>query len=106
MDATGADVAIDYAIKFKGEENKPTNLTFSAEGATSNTLEGLNNALTGRINTTDSRTKTITVNWNWEYQTGTTDAAKLAADAQDTSDAGKDFTFDVEITGTQVNPNS
>lgn len=104
LDATGADVAIDYAITFENCENKPTNLKFSYNGTTSSTLEGLENVLKGRIGLNDSRTKTLTVNWNWEYQTGNGATEIAKNDEIDTKDAGKNFSFDVIITGTQVNP--
>lgn len=104
LDATGADVAIDYSIKFENCLNKPSNLKFTYNGTTANTLEGLENLLKGRITLNDSRTKTITIEWSWDYQTGTNESQIKANDQIDTKDAGKEFTFDITITGTQVNP--
>ena len=104
LDTTGSDVAIDYAIKFENSANKPTNLKFRYGETTSDTLEGLEEVLKGRINVDDERTKTITINWDWQYQTGTTSDEIAENDRKDTEDAGKNYTFDVTITGTQVNP--
>lgn len=104
LDTTGSDVAIDYAIKFDNCLNKPTNLKFSYDGTTSDTLQGLEDVLKGRLELNDSRTKTITINWDWKYETGTDEDSILENDEIDTNDAGKTFTFDIIITGTQVNP--
>lgn len=105
LDATGADVGIDYSVKFDNLVNKPTNLKFTYNGTTKNSLEELESLLIGRILVSDSRTKTLTIEWNWDYQTGTTPEEIKNNDKIDTNDAGKDFTFDIIITGTQVNPN-
>lgn len=104
IDTTGADVAIDYAIKFSNTLNKPTNLNFEYDGHKSNTLQGLENYLVGTISLKDSRTKTITIKWNWNYETGTTPTEIKTNDVTDNNDTGKQFTFDVTVTGTQVNP--
>ena len=104
LDATGADVAIDYAITFDNLVNKPTNLKFTYDGTTKSSLEELEDLLKGRITLDDSRTKTLTIYWSWDYQTGTTDEEKSNNDRIDTNDSGKDFSFDMTITGTQVNP--
>lgn len=104
LDATGADVAIDYAITFDNLVNKPTNLKFTYDGTTKSSLEELEDLLKGRITLDDSRTKTLTIYWSWDYQTGTTEEEKSNNDRIDTNDSGKDFSFDITITGTQVNP--
>ena len=103
LDATGADVAIDYAVTFDNLQNKPTNLKFTYNGTTASSLEGLENVLKGRIGLNDSRTKTLTINWDWAYQTGSTATDIANNDKIDTNDAAKTFTFDIVITGTQVN---
>lgn len=104
LDATGADVAIDYAVTFDNLKNKPRNLKFTYNGTTADTLEGLENVLKGRIGLNDSRTKTLTINWEWAYQTGTSASEISNNDSIDTNDAGKEFTFDITIEGVQVNP--
>lgn len=104
LDATGADVAIDYAVTFDNLVNKPTNMKFTYEGTTADSLKGLEQVLKGRIRLDDARTKKLTIEWAWDYQTGTTVAEKEKNDQIDTNDSGKEFTFDITVTGTQVNP--
>lgn len=104
LDTNGADVGIDYEIKFDNLENKPKNLEFSYDGTTANSLKGLEDVLKGRIGINDPRVKTITVNWNWEYETPDIADTNKTNDEIDTEDAGKSFTFDIIIKGTQVNP--
>lgn len=104
LDATGADVAIDYAVTFDNLVNKPTNMKFTYSNKTSDTLKGLEDVLKGRIALNDARTKTLTIKWSWDYQTGTTAEEKANNDKIDTNDSGKDFSFDIKVTGTQVNP--
>lgn len=104
LDATGADVAIDYAVTFDNLVNKPTNMKFTYGDKTSDTLKGLEDVLKGRIALNDARTKTLTIKWSWDYQTGTTAEEKANNDKIDTNDSGKDFSFDIKVTGTQVNP--
>ena len=104
LDATGADVAIDYAVTFDNLVNKPINMKFTYGDKTSDTLKGLEDVLKGRIALNDARTKTLTIKWSWDYQTGTTAEEKANNDKIDTNDSGKDFSFDIKVTGTQVNP--
>lgn len=104
LDATGADVAIDYAVTFDNLVNKPTNMKFTYGDKTSDTLKGLEDVLKGRIALNDARTKTLTIKWSWDYQTGTTAEEKANNDKIDTNDSGKDFSFDIKVTGTQVKP--
>ena len=59
----------------------------------------------GRINLDDARTKILTINWEWPYTTGITENEIATNDRIDTGDAAKTFTFDIKVTGTQVNPN-
>lgn len=104
LDATGADVAIDYAVTFDNLVNKPTNMKFTYNGTTADSLKGLEDVLKGRIQLEDERTKTLTIEWAWDYQTGSTANEKEINDRIDTNDSGKDFSFDITVTGTQVNP--
>lgn len=104
LDATGADVAIDYAVTFDNLVNKPTNMKFTYGNKTSDTLKGLEDVLKGRIALNDARTQTLTIKWSWDYQTGTTAEEKANNDKIDTNDSGKDFSFDIKVTGTQVKP--
>lgn len=68
IDASGAEVGINYVIKFENESQKPTNLKFTYDGKTYNSLTDLQQDLTGIINANDeNKVKTLTVGWNWKY---------------------------------------
>ena len=94
----------DEINTFDNLVNKPTNMKFTYDGKTSDSLKGLEDVLKGRIALNDARTKTLTIKWAWDYQTGTTAKEKENNDKIDTNDSGKDFSFDIKVTGTQVNP--
>lgn len=107
LDATGADVGINYAIKFENETRKPTNLKFTYDGKKYNSLGDLQKDLTGIINADEQeKTKTLTIGWNWKYETGTTQQEISANDLIDTKEAKEinSYTFDIVISGTQVTP--
>lgn len=107
LDATRADVGVNYMVRFINESRKPTNLKFSYNGETYNNLTDLGAAINGTINANDEdKTKTIQVDWNWEYQTGTTAEEIAANDMIDTQESKVigNYNFDVVVTGTQVNP--
>lgn len=107
LDATNAEVGINYAIKFENETKKPTNLKFFYEGKSYNSLAELQKDLIGTINAdAESKEKNLTIGWKWLYQTGSTQEQIDANDLVDTQD-GKTLTnynFDVIVTGTQVMP--
>ena len=50
--------------------------------------------------------KDLIIGWNWKYETGTTPEEILKNDKIDTQNAKEinDYTFDIIITGTQVEP--
>ena len=108
LDATGAEVGIDYIVRFENESNKPTNLKFKYENKEYKSLTELQNDLSGTINANDAeKTKIITIDWVWPYETGTTAEQILANDKIDTQNAKsiRNYTFNIIVTGTQVNPN-
>ena len=110
VSAGTSDVSIDYEVELLNMQNKPVNLHFYtddtyADNKKVDTSTGAK--YTGRISVDDeSKTKTVTIYWNWPYQTGTSTEEKTANDTQDTTDgkAAADITFDLKITGTQVQP--
>ena len=107
LDASNAEVGINYVVKFENETRKPANLIYIYEGKRYKTLNSLQTVLTGTINANDEdRTRTFVINWEWPYETG--GSAQLIAenDAKDTQDAKQltDYSFDIVVTGTQVNP--
>ncbi len=107
IDATEAEVGINYIVKFENETQKPTNLKFLYEGKTYNTLSELQEDLVGSINADDKeKIKTLQIGWNWNYVTGNTERDIEANDMIDTQDGKKitNYTFDVVVTGTQMMP--
>lgn len=109
IDATGSDVGINYIVKFENESQKPTNLKFVYDGKIYGSLIELQKDLVGTINTNDkNKVKTLTIGWNWKYETGTTAKEIAANDLIDTQNAKQmnNYTFDVIVSGTQVKPQS
>lgn len=107
LDASNSDVGIDYVIKFENETQKPQHLKFIYEGNTFNSITELGQALSGTINAnTENKTKVLDIEWRWDYETGKTSQEIITNDKKDTEDAKNinNYTFDIFITGTQVNP--
>lgn len=107
LDATGSDVQIFYTINFANETAKPTNLKFIYNGQTYNSLGYLQNTILGTIYAIDQdKQKTITIGWEWPYETGTTDEERQENNILDTKESKeiRDYTFDVIVTGTQGRP--
>lgn len=106
IDATGSEVAVKYEVDFQNETNKPTNLIFKCGNKTASTIEELEDVLTNTINADDTnKIRTLTVNWEWPFETGTGDAIS-SNDKIDTNEGlqALDYSFDVVVTGTQVQP--
>ncbi len=107
VDATESEVGINYNIAFTEEENKPQNLKFIYNDTEYNSIKDLGNDLSGTINANDEE-KTITLNikWKWDYETGSNPGEVTTNDLIDTQDAQRiqNYTFDVVVTGTQVEP--
>lgn len=107
VDGTGSDVGINYNIAFKNETSKPQNLKFIYENAEYNSIQELQDSLSGTINADDeNKTKTLEIKWKWDYETGV-DSTEIAKNDQvDTANAQsiQNYTFDVSVTGTQVEP--
>ena len=107
VDATGSEVGINYVVKFENESQKPTNLKFTYNGKSYNSLTQLQDDLTGTINADDKeKTKNITIGWNWKYETGSNAQEISKSDIVDTNEATtiSNYTFDVVVSGTQVMP--
>lgn len=107
VDASGSEVGINYNIEFTEEENKPQNLKFVYEGVEYDSIENLENNLSGTINANDEeKVKTLNIQWKWDYETGKTDEEIKQNDIVDTKDAQsiENYTFNVIVTGTQVQP--
>ncbi len=107
VDATGSEVGINYNITFTEEENKPQNLKFEYNDIEYNSIKDLEDDLSGTINANDeNKIKTLNVKWKWDYETGSNPEEISSNDLIDTEDAKtiQNYTFDVIVTGTQVEP--
>lgn len=106
IDATDAEVGVEYEVKFLNETNKPTNLKFQYDGKTLNNIEDFEEYFKGIINADDTnKVKTLTVSWEWMYETGAENEI-IANDKIDTAEglSALDYSFDIIVTGTQVVP--
>lgn len=107
VDATGSEVGIKYNIKFVEESNKPQNLKFIYGGKEYDSIKQLGDELSGTIAANEEdKTRTINVQWKWNYETGSSAEQINANDIIDTNDAISiaNYTFQVIVTGTQVEP--
>ncbi len=107
VDGTGSDVGIDYKIKIQDEGNKPNNLKFIYNNQSYTSIAELEEVIAGTIYANDEdKTRTITINWKWDYETGNNVSEIANNDKIDTQNA-KDiavYAFDVIVSGTQVVP--
>lgn len=107
VDATGSEVGIKYNIKFAEESNKPQNLKFIYGGKEYDSIKQLGDELSGTIAANEEdKTRTINVQWKWNYETGSSAEQINANNIIDTNDAISiaNYTFQVIVTGTQVEP--
>ena len=107
IDATGSDVGINYNITFAQEENKPQNLKFVYGGLEYSSIKELEGKLSGMIEANErDKTRTINVRWQWDYETGRDPSQINENDIVDTKDATNvaNYTFQVIVTGTQIQP--
>ena len=107
IDATGSDVGINYNITFAQEENKPQNLKFVYGGIEYSSIKELEGKLSGMIEANErDKTRTINVRWQWDYETGREPSQINENDIVDTKDATNvaNYTFQVIVTGTQIQP--
>lgn len=109
VDATGSEVGINYYITFTNENNKPINLKFVYNNQEYKSVSELENVLSGTIDANDEdKTKTLTIDWQWPYETGSSESEIANNDKIDTQDAQNidTYTFNVIVSGTQVMPQS
>ena len=103
IDATGAEVGMDYAINFANEKNKPQNIVFTYNDNTYKSLSEIDD-ITGNIPYYDAeKFEIVLIEWKWEYETGNTKDLISYNDEIDTQDgiALLNYTFDIIATGTQ-----
>ena len=106
IDASNTEIGVDYTIKLDNIQNKPTNLYFTVDGTKLTTVSQLQQGWQGTIDANaQSKVKTVTVNWAWDYTTGT-GATLTANDNIDTAEGktANSLSFDIAVTGTQVEP--
>lgn len=110
INAGESDVGVKYDVVFSNEQNKPTNLKFKCNGEElekqTDGITGYNSIFTGTIKPEDPRTVTLTIDWEWKYETNDNGNTIEQNDKVDTANGltANDYTFDVIITGTQVVP--
>ena len=102
LNAIGTEVSVDYKLEFANEKNKPNNIVFIYNGNNYKSLSEISD-IAGTIEYNGEKTKIIKISWAWQYQTGSTDAAKEANDKLDTENGTSllDYTFDIIAKGTQ-----
>lgn len=108
VDGTGSDVGIKYELSSTAEFAKPANLKFIYNGTTYNTLTELFANAGGYIYADETnKVKDIKIDWEWLYETGTTDEEIAQNDELDTeAGMGDNLAFDVYVTATQIMPNA
>ena len=107
VDATGSEVGVEYAIQFLNESEKPQNLIFIYNDKQYTSIQELEKDLSGTIDANDeNKSRTITINWEWQYETGENQDEINQNDKIDTNNAKQleNYTFDIYVTGTQVMP--
>ena len=107
VDGTGSDVGINYHIQFTNESTKPTNLKFTYDNQQYSSIAELESNLSGTIHANDeNKTKTLTIEWQWDYETGNDEVEIAKNDKIDTQNAQDiaTYTFNVVVSGTQVVP--
>lgn len=100
---------MQYVVDFKNETNKPDNLKFTYKDKTFDEIEDYEDVFIGVIDADDTnKTRVLTVEWQWPYETESEDKTVAENDKTDTNNGldALDYSFDVVVTGTQVIPNS
>lgn len=105
IDATKSDVDISYSIKSIEETNKPQNLKFIFKGKEYESFKDMEKNLTGIISANDeNKVLTFDIQWQWEYETGSTKEEINKNDFIDTKDMQiiKNYKFIVSVSGEQI----
>ena len=106
VDASDAEVGIEYKIIIENEQNVPQNLKFKYNDTIFENLKQLEKYFNETIYVDDDeKTKTYTIEWEWPYTTGTEEPEIATNDIQDTKDAKMgDYSCEIKVTAIQVNP--
>ncbi len=105
IDATGTEVGVEYNIRFLNETDKPRNLKFIYQDKVYNSITELDEILSDTISMdNENKTKVITINWEWRYETGNTDEEIYQNDLIDTQDMQNisNYSFQIIVSGTQM----
>lgn len=105
LDATEAEVDLEYQIISVEEINKPHNLKFIFNEKEYDSFKQMEEVLSGTINVDDvEKTRTFQINWEWKYETGNTKEEIDQNDIIDTEDMNniKNYNFVICVSGEQV----
>lgn len=94
-------------VDFENETNKPSNLKFKYKDKVLDEIEDYEQFFTDIIDADDTnKIRTLTVEWEWKYETDNNDNTIAENDKTDTDEGldALDYTFDIIVTGTQVIP--
>lgn len=86
---------IKYYLSFYNEKNKPNNMKFYYNQKKYNSLQELNNSISGTLNKNEE--KIIKIKYLWNYETGKTANEIEKNDEIDTLDNNKTFKFNIEL---------
>lgn len=109
IDTTDCEVGTSYVVNFNNEQNKPANFKFIYDNKEYNSIKDIETKLVGTINANEeNKIKSHTIYWKWDYETGSTQQNINTNDIQDTKDGKtiENYTFDINVIGTQVEPNA
>ena len=106
VDASDAEVGIEYKITIEDEQNVPHNLKFKYNGTIFNNLKEIEKNFNGTIDAnSEEKVKTFKIEWEWPYTTGENPSDIETNDKQDTNDAKQgDYSCNIKVTGIQVKP--
>ena len=107
INAKGTETGLNYTVGFPQYHNIPTNMYFKVGDTVYRTLYDLGRGLSGSFDADDEeKTITKTIQWFWDYETTNNGRTIAENDAIDTADGENayDFSFIVEVKGTQVRP--
>lgn len=103
LDATGAEVGIDYIVQFSDEINKPTNIKFLYSGSWYTSLAEIGE-IKGKIKLGEEQKARISIKWTWIYESGTTNDEREKSDEIDTNTgiSALDYSFKINAKGLQA----
>ena len=107
IDASEAEVGVNYKVEFLNENNLPQNLYFLYDNRRFDSILDLNGEIQDTIFANEeNKQRSIMIYWDWPYETGFEEAEIKENNRKDTQDGknGGNYTFDILVTGTQAIP--